>query len=179
VCLHDDPAGARRRVGALLDHQGLYARLTGREHLAYFGRLRGLSAAILRNRVEKVLSTLGLIAIADRPVGGFSQGERMKVSLGCALIHEPTHLLLDEPTNGLDVPAVRALRLLLKELRDKGTCIIFSSHVLGEIEELCDRVVILAKGALAAEGRLEDVRNQIDGGTLEDAFLTLTGQAEA
>jgi sodium transport system ATP-binding protein len=178
-CMREDPIGTRRRLGALLDHQGVYPRLTGREHLAYFGRLRGLPSAVLDEHVEHVLATFGLRAVADRPVGGYSQGERMKVSLGCAMIHQPSHLLLDEPTNGLDVPAVRTLRLLLKELRERGTCIVFSTHVLAEVEELSDRVVILAAGTPAAEGSLDEVRKRTDGETLEDAFVTLTDRGDA
>jgi sodium transport system ATP-binding protein len=178
VSTSDDPRGARHSLGALLDHQGLYPRLTGREHLAYFGRLRAVSPRILKDRVEHAVVALGLTSIADRRVGGFSQGERMKVSLGCAMIHEPSHLLLDEPTNGLDVPAMRALRTWLKTRRASGTCILFSSHVLSEIEELCDRVVIVADGAVAAEGTLEDIRRQADSKTLEDAFVALTGRTE-
>jgi ABC-type multidrug transport system ATPase subunit len=102
----------------------------------------------------------------------------MKVSLGCALVHDPGHLLLDEPTNGLDVPTVRSLRNLLKRLRDRGACIIFSSHVLSEVEELCDRVIVMARGAVRAEGTLDEVRDRTRSQTLEDAFVALTGEAE-
>jgi sodium transport system ATP-binding protein len=164
-------------LGALLDHHGLYDRLTVREHLLYFGRLRSVAARDLARRVENMLSTLGLAAVADRRTSGLSQGERMKTSLGCALIHEPGHVLLDEPTNGLDVPTVRALRVLLKDLRDRGTCILLSSHVLGEIEGLCDRVVIIAKGCLVADGAVDEVRARADAAGLEEAFVKLTGSA--
>jgi sodium transport system ATP-binding protein len=167
------------RLGALLDHHGLYPRLTTREHLAYFGRLRGLSGPALARRVEDVLTSLGLAAVADRRTGGFSQGERMKVSLGCAIVHAPNHLLLDEPTNGLDVPTVRTLRALLAALRDAGTCILLSSHVLSEIEGLCDRIVIVARGALVAEGTLDEVRMRAETEGLEDAFVKLTAGGAA
>jgi sodium transport system ATP-binding protein len=166
-----------RSLGALLDHQGLYPRLTAREHLAYFGRLRGLRGRRLTDRIEQLVAALGLTSVAGRSVAGFSHGERVKVSLGCAMIHEPAHLLLDEPTNGLDVPTVRALRIFLRALRDQGTCIIFSSHVLAEVEELCDRIVVVAKGTRVAEGSLEEIR-QTSGGTLEDAFMNLTERTE-
>ena len=170
----DNDSPTSRDLGVLLDHQGLYARLTAREHLEYFGRLRGLNGAALVRRVEQVLSTLGLTAVAGRRAGGFSQGERMKVSLGCAIVHEPRHLLLDEPTNGLDVPTVRALRAMLRQLRDEGACILFSSHVLAEIEGLCDRVVIVAGGTAVAEGSIERVRQLAEAERLEDAFVKLT-----
>jgi sodium transport system ATP-binding protein len=124
--------------------------------------------------VDRVLETLGLVSIADRPAQGFSEGERVKVALGCAIVHDPSHVVLDEPTSGLDVRTVRALRGWLRDLRDRGACIVFSSHVLGDVEQLCDRVVVMARGAVVAEGALADVRNGSAPGSLEDAFVALT-----
>ena len=143
----------RRRVGALHDHKGMYSRLTARENIRYFGELHGLSGARLEDRVQAVVSLLGLDAIADRPTAGFSQGERMKVALARAIVHDPRNLLLDEPTSGLDVPTVRAFRSLLADLRARGACIIFSSHVLDEVSALCDTVVIIATGRVVAAGQ--------------------------
>jgi sodium transport system ATP-binding protein len=160
--------------GALLDHTGLYGRLTARENLEYFGRLRGMPAPALAARVERLLATLGLGAIADRPTARFSQGEHLKVALGRALLHDPRHLLLDEPTNGLDVPTLLGLRTLLRQLRDEGACILFSSHVLGEVQALCDRVVVMARGRVVAQGTLEEVQAQAGTPTLESAFIRLT-----
>lgn len=173
-----DPEGAQRSLGALLDHTGLYERLTARENIEYFANLRGISGDTRGERVPALLAELGLNSIADRPVAGFSQGERMKVALGRALIHRPSHLLLDEPTNGLDVATQRMLRNLLKALRDSGTCIVFSSHVLGDVEALCDRIVIIAKGAVVATGTIEEICRAAGVGTLEAAFLKLTEDAE-
>ena len=175
----DDEQVVRQRVGALLDHQGLYSRLSAREHLAYFGRLRGLTRAALTGRIDEALAILGLETVADRRVGGFSQGERLKVSLGCAMIHRPRHLLLDEATNGLDVPTVRSFRQLLKRLRDEGTCIVFSSHVLADIQDLCDRLVVVSAGSVVAEGTPGEIRERTGCATLEDAFVSLTGAMEA
>jgi len=140
------------RVGALLDHLGLYGRLTVRENLAYFGRLRGMAPAVVAERVEAVVATLGLESVAGRRTAGFSQGQRMKTALGRALLHSPGTLLLDEPTSGLDVPTVRSLRDLLRRLRDEGVCIVFSSHVLEEVRVLCDHVLIIGDGRLMAQG---------------------------
>lgn len=179
VALADNQRLAREEVGALLDHQGLYARLSAREHLAYFGRLRGLTSTALAQRVSDVLATLGLEPIADRRAGGFSQGERTKVALGCAMIHQPRHLLLDEATNGLDIPTVRSVRQLLKQLRDRGTCIVFSSHVIGDVQDLCDRLVFVANGAVVAEGTPDEVQRRAGTETLEDAFVRLTGAMES
>src|SRR5581483_469695 len=146
------PLQRQYRVGALLDHIGLYGRLTARENLSYFGELRGLSGSILAQRVDDVISLLGMQAIADRRTAGFSQGERMKTALGRAILHSPRNLLLDEPTNGLDVPAVRSLRDLLRKLRDSGVCVLASSHVLAEVRALCDVIVILSHGRVVTQG---------------------------
>jgi len=164
----------QRRIGALLDHMGIYTRLTVRENLAYFGRLHGMSNELLAERIESVISILRLEAIADRRTKGFSQGERMKTALGRALLHSPQHLLLDEPTNGLDIPTIRSLRDLLRRLRDSGTCIVYSSHVLDEVRALCDRVVIISGGRIVAQGSPEELCSQAATASLEEAFIELT-----
>jgi sodium transport system ATP-binding protein len=172
------PIDCRRRVGALLDHRGLYDRLTARENIQYFGRLHGVSGTALTERVNAVLQELGLNRIADRRTAGFSQGERMKVALGRAIVHSPTHLLLDEPTNGLDIPAVQALRQLLRRMRDQGACIVLSSHVLEEVRALCDHLVIISKGQVVADGDADAVCRRTGSATLEDAFVALTAHRE-
>jgi len=169
----------QQNVGALLDHMGLYARLTVRENLEYFGRLRGMSGQSLSNSVDRVISILGLEAIADRPTAGFSQGERVKTALGRAVLHSPKNLLLDEPTNGLDSLTIRSLRELLKRLRDEGTCVIFSSHVLEEVRALCDTVVVISQGRIAGQGSATKLCSQTSTGSLEDAFVQLTSAGDA
>ena len=168
------PIERRRRLGALLDHKGLYDRLTARENIAYFGRLQGVLPCLLERRVEDVLVQLDLTRVADRRVAGFSQGERMKVALGRALVHSPAHVLLDEPTNGLDIPSVHSLRDVLRRMRDAGTCILFSTHVLDEVRALCDNVVIISRGRVVAQGGPADVCRLAGCPTLEEAFLALT-----
>ncbi len=174
-----DPLPRQRRVGALLDHMGIYSRLTVRENLVYFGRLRGMPPESLKERVEQVISILGLESIADRRTSGFSQGERMKTALGRAILHSPQNLLLDEPTNGLDVPTVRSLRDLLRRLRDAGTCVVFSSHVLEEVSALCDQVVIISGGNLIAQGSPSELCSQTGTASLEEAFIELTCSPQA
>jgi len=169
----------RRRVGALLDHKGLYDRLTARENIAYFGRLHGIPARTLPSRVQEVVEALGLERIADRRTGGFSQGERMKVALGRAIVHSPVHLLLDEPTNGLDIPSVQSLREVLRGMRDRGACIVFSSHVLDDVQALCERVVIVSRGRVVASGNAAEICRQAGCSTMADAFLKLTRSEEA
>jgi sodium transport system ATP-binding protein len=169
----------RRHLGALLDHRGLYSRLTARENIRYFGELHGLSAPDLDERVSRTLAALGLDALSDRRAAGFSQGERMKVALGRAIVHGPQNVLLDEPTNGLDIPAVRALRGLLRDMRDRGICILFSSHVLDEVRALCDRIVIISAGRVVAHGTADVICQDIGCESLEDAFVRLIAVQEA
>jgi len=168
------PIEMRRRIGALHDHKGLYMRLTARENIRYFGQLHGLSGAELEGRVQTVVSRLGLNAVADRQTAGFSQGERMKVALARALVHDPRTLLLDEPTNGLDIPTVRAFRQLLSDLRAQGTCIVLSSHVLEDVSAVCDDLVIIARGRVVAAGSQQEICRRAGAGSLEDAFMRLT-----
>jgi sodium transport system ATP-binding protein len=178
VAAQGDMLARQRRVGALLDHTGIYSRLTVRENLLYYGRLRCMPRELLNERVQSVISMLGLEYIANRRTAGFSQGERMKTALGRAILHSPHNLLLDEPTNGLDVPTIRSLRDLLRSLRDSGVCVIFSSHVLDEVRALCDRVVIIASGSLVASGSPNQLCAQTNTTSLEDAFVKLTCQPE-
>jgi sodium transport system ATP-binding protein len=164
-------------LGALLDHAGLYGRLTARENIAYFARLRGLPDPDAE--AGRMIERLSLHHIADRRVTGFSTGERLRVALGRAMVHGPRHLLLDEPTNGLDIPTVRSLRDLLRGMRDNGHCILYSSHVLEEVQALCDRIVVIAQGEVAAEGTPGQLLQKTGCASLEDAYLRLTGVREA
>jgi sodium transport system ATP-binding protein len=175
VDVWSDPLRAQRKIGALPDTHGLYPRLTAREHLDYFGRLRGLSRAELRRRVDVWIERLEMGDIAGRRAAGFSQGERMKVNLARALIHDPRNVLLDEPTNGLDVMTTRAVRELIRELKAEGRAVLFSSHVMQEVAALCDAIVIIAKGRVVATGSLEAIRARAGTEDLEEAFVRLAG----
>ena len=168
----------RSSLGALLDHRSLYSRLTARENIRYFGELHGLSGPDLDQRVSQTLSLLALDSLADRRTAGFSQGELMKVALARASVHGPQNLILDEPTNGLDIPAVRALRGWLRDMRDRGMCILFSSHVLDDVRALCDRIVVISRGRVMADGMPEAICRQNDCDSLEDAFVRLTATHE-
>ena len=170
-----DPVGAQRVMGQLPDSRGLYPRLTAREHIEYFARLHGLASEVTTARTARLLSRLGLDAIADRRVAGFSQGERTKVALARALVHAPRNVILDEPTNGLDVMSTRAMREVIRALRDDGCCVMFSSHIMQEVSALCDRIVVIADGRVVADGTPDDLRAQTDRDNLEDAFVVLAG----
>jgi sodium transport system ATP-binding protein len=171
-------ARERRRLGALLDHTGLYPRLTARENIAYFGELQGLPRSDIDRRVEEMLQSFGLDRVADRPAATFSRGERVKVAIARAIVHGPQNVLLDEPTNGLDVSTARALRDLLRRMRDEGRAVVFSSHVLAEVRELCDEVVVLSRGRVVGQGTVPAICEEAGAETFEDAFLTLSGRTE-
>ncbi|MEP7206779.1 MAG: ATP-binding cassette domain-containing protein [Casimicrobiaceae bacterium] len=168
----------RRRIGVVSDARGLYPRLTARENIRYYGALHGLAAGALASRVDGLVDALGLAAIADRRAQGFSQGERMKVAIARALVHDPHTLLLDEPTNGLDIMSTRGLRELLLALRDAGKCVLFSSHVMQEVSALCDCIVILGHGRVVATGTAADLVRVSGAASLEEAFIRLLGSGE-
>jgi sodium transport system ATP-binding protein len=170
-----DPQGAQARLGVLPDVSGLYPRLTAREHIDYYGELQGLSGRALEERARQLLDTLDMTAIADRRTGGFSHGERTKVALARALVHDPQNVLLDEPTNGLDVMSTRAVRDIIRRLRDAGRCVLFSSHVMQEVSALCDSIIVIARGGVAAMGTADELRAQTGRDNLEDAFVALSG----
>jgi sodium transport system ATP-binding protein len=168
-----DPHEAQSRLGVLPDGFGLYPRLTAREHLEYFGELHGMSGTELRQRTKELLDLLDMNAIADRRTAGFSHGERTKVGLARALVHNPQNVLLDEPTNGLDVMSTRAVRTIVRRLRDEGRCVLFSSHVMQEVSALCDSIVVIAHGQVVARGTPDDLRRHTGHDSLEDAFVAL------
>jgi sodium transport system ATP-binding protein len=129
----------------------------------------------LSARTEELIDLLDMRAIADRRTGGFSHGERTKVALARALVHDPQNVLLDEPTNGLDVMSTRAVRAIVRHLRDAGRCVLFSSHVMQEVSALCDSIVVIASGRVVAQGTPDELRRQTGYENLEDAFVALTG----
>ena len=154
---------------------GLYPHLTAVENIRYFGRMNGLGKSELERRVDALVARLEIEEFADRRAKGFSQGQRTKVALARALVHEPRNVLLDEPTNGLDVMATRSLRSLIRELRDEGRCILFSSHVMQEVAALCDDIVIIGHGKVVAAGTPDEIRTQTGQSDLEDAFVAAIG----
>jgi len=170
--------GVRGRIGVLSDARGLYARLTARENVRYYGRLHGLGGTALEARIDALLGQLGLAALADRRTQGFSQGEKMKVAIARALVHDPATIMLDEPTSGLDVMSIRGLREQLFALRAAGKCILLSTHVMQEVALLCDRIVILGHGRVQAAGTGAELLTRTGEASLEDAFVRLLGSAE-
>jgi sodium transport system ATP-binding protein len=171
IDLAADSLAARRTLGVLPHSSGLYQQLTARENIEYYGRLHGMAEAPLAARVDSLIARLELGAIANRKAKGFSQGERTKVALARALVHDPQHLLLDEPTSGLDVMAARHLRDWLRELRAEGRCILLSSHVMQEVEALVDDLVIIAAGRVTLTGSPAELAQRFPGRSLEEIFV--------
>jgi sodium transport system ATP-binding protein len=178
IDLATDPLAARRTLGVLPHSSGLYPQLTGRENIEYYGRLHGLAAEPLAARVESLVARLELGALANRRAKGFSQGERTKIALARALVHDPQHLLLDEPTSGLDVMATRHLRDWLRELRAQGRCVLLSSHVMQEVEALVDELVIIAAGRVTLTGTPAELAERFPGRSLEEIFVEAVSGAE-
>jgi sodium transport system ATP-binding protein len=172
------PLAVVRRLGVVPHGAGIYPNLTARENILYYGALQGLRRAVARSRAAVLIEQLEMTEFADRLARGFSQGQRVKTALARALVHEPRNLLLDEPTNGLDVMAVRTLRGLLRQLRDEGHCVLFSSHVMQEVSALCDELVVIAAGTVLASGTPEAIRARAGAAGLEEAFVQLVAAAE-
>ncbi|MBD9377717.1 ABC transporter ATP-binding protein [Pseudoxanthomonas sp. 22568] len=173
-----DPVAVRRALGVLPDARGVYKRLTARENIAYFGELHGLSREVIAERTRKLSQALDMDDILDRQTEGFSQGQRTKTAIARALVHDPKNVILDEPTNGLDVMTTRAMRGFLRQLREEGRCVIFSSHIMQEVAALCDRIVVIAKGRVVAAGTADELRQQVGEDNLEDAFVKVIGSEE-
>jgi sodium transport system ATP-binding protein len=169
------PLQAQERIGVMTDAHGLYPRLTAREHIEYFARLRGLPAQVINDRTQVLLARLGMEDIAERRAAGYSQGEKMKVCLARSLIHNPQNIIMDEPTNGLDVMTTRSVRNILQTLKAENKCILLSSHIMQEVSALCDEVIVIAGGKVLFQGTLDLLIKQTGQNTLEDAFVSVTG----
>lgn len=172
------PLAARSRLGVLPEQVGLYDRLTVREHLMYSGELRGLADPDLGRAVDLMLGRLALAAIATRPAGELSLGQRRRVALASALVHNPSNVVLDEPTNGLDVLSAREVRRVVRDLAASGCAVVLSSHVMPEVSAVCDRIVVLSRGLVVASGTPAEILAQTDASVLEEAFVRLIGSEE-
>jgi len=172
-----DPLAVQERIGVMTDAHGLYPRLTAREHIEYFAQLRGMPKTLCTERSAALITRLGMEDIAERRAEGFSQGERMKVCLARSLVHDPQNVIMDEPTNGLDVMTTRSVRGLLQALKAENKCILLSSHIMQEVAVLCDEVVVVAAGRVLYQGELGQLLTHTGQATLEDAFVSMTGEA--
>jgi ABC-2 type transport system ATP-binding protein len=171
-----DPVAAKARVGVLPDEFRLYDRLSGPELLEYCGLLRGMSPDVVAQRAAELLAVLGLADAGSTLIVDYSTGMRKKVALAAALLHAPSVIFLDEPFEAIDPVSTRAIRTVLERFTDGGNTVVFSSHVMEVVERLCDRVGVIHRGRLVAEGTIDDL---CAGRRLEDVFVELVGGAEA
>jgi ABC-2 type transport system ATP-binding protein len=167
-----DPPAAKAIIGVVTAEAQLFDRLSGEELLEYAGRLRGLPTAQARDRAAQLLDVLDLAGDAQRLVADYSTGMRKKAALGCALIHNPSVLFLDEPLEGVDPVSADVIRRLLTQFTASGSTVLFSSHVMELVEQVCDHVAIIDKGRIVVSGTLDEVRG---GKTLQRAFIDLVG----
>jgi len=173
-CVQKEAMAVRTQIGILFGGDvGMYNRLTARENIAYFGTLYGLAGMELNKRIDTLADMLEMGAFIDRRVGPFSRGMKQKVAIARTLVHDPQVILLDEPTTGLDVSAAVIFRQLITTMREVGKTILFSSHNMGEIEKLCDRVAIMHKGKLLFHGTIPVLRAKSGIHDLDDLFVHL------
>lgn len=168
-----EPEIVRRNIGFLSANTGIYDRMTPREMVTYYGRLYGMTAAQVAERLRELFDTLQMTDFVDRPGGQLSTGQKQKVSICRALIHDPPVLIFDEPTNGLDVLVQRSVLKAVLDLKARGKTILYSTHVMSEVEKLCDRVAIMATGTIAATGTLDELRMQFGERDVEEIFFRL------
>ena len=171
-----DVRAVRGALGVQSDMNGVYPRLTPREQFRYYGRFYRLNGVVLEKRVQAVIDELKMNEIADRRAEGFSRGQRQKIVLVRALVHDPRNIIMDEPTNGLDVLAVRDTRQTIRDLKAQGRCVLFSTHYMDEAERLCDQIAIIVQGRITAVGTPDDLMTMTHKNNLEDAFIDLAGQ---
>jgi sodium transport system ATP-binding protein len=174
VCGHDiveEPEKVRANVGFLSTATALYPRLTSQEMVEYFGRLNNLNEATLKKRIDELFSRLDMDSFRDRRCDKLSTGMKQKTSIARTLIHDPQVMIFDEPTVGLDIMTARTIIDFIRECRDRGKTVIFSTHIMSEVEKLCDVIGIIQSGKLLAEGSLGDLRDRHHEHDLEEIFV--------
>ncbi|MGE0359358.1 MAG: ABC transporter ATP-binding protein [Vicinamibacterales bacterium] len=177
--LHADPIAAKRRIGFLSGDTQLYQRLTPREVLTYFGRLYQLDKAVIAARSAALVAELDMAGFADRPCGTLSSGQKQRANVARAFLHDPPLLILDEPTNALDVVSGQFIVRAIRQARDAGRAVLFSTHIMGEAEYLCDRIVLIHQGRVVDAGSLRDLLARSGCANLTDAFLHYAGATPA
>jgi len=172
-----DPDSARRSLGFLSNDTGLYQRLSAREMIVYFGKLYDMENDVLERRLGELSELLDMTEFFNRRCGKLSSGQKQKVSIARTIVHDPPVLILDEPTTGLDVLASRSIVSSIRKSRDRGKCIILSTHIMGEAERLCDRIGIIHNGIMAAVGTREELFDRFKAHELETVFLRAVDEA--
>lgn len=176
--IRTDPLGVRASIGFLTGAAALYERLTARECVTYFGQLRGMEGVDLERRIDALFTELDIHEFAGRRCDKLSTGQKQRVSIARAVLHDPPVAFFDEPTSGLDVLAARTVIGFIRRWREQGKTVVYSTHIMSEVEALCDRIAIIYQGKLAATGTLEDLREQTGEILFENVFLRLVGVTE-
>ena len=174
-----DPEGVRRHIGFMSNNTGIYDRMTAWEFVAYFGRLYGISEERLHDRIDELFDMLQMNDIRDRVGGKMSTGMKQKVSIARTIVHDPPVIIFDEPTSGLDVLVARAVLEAVEVLRDQGKCIVFSTHIMSEVEKMCERVAIIHRGRILAAGLLSELIDHHEQPNVEELFFDLIRQHDA
>ena len=172
------PSMVRRQIGFMSANTAVYDRMTAWEMVEYFGRLHGIGADELTGRMERLFERLKMNDIRDLLGAKMSTGMKQKVSIARAIVHDPPVMIFDEATAGLDVLVARALLDAVSELRDHGKCVVFSTHIMREAERLCDRIAIMHRGRILAEGSLDELREAWQQDDLEELFYQLISRSE-
>ena len=176
--IRQHPEKVRQNIGYLTGAANLYERLSGRESLEYFGALYGLSPDEIKRRSEEIIAELEMGDYVDSRADKLSTGQKQRISIARAIIHRPPVLFFDEPTSGLDVVASRTVTRFIRRCKAEGRTVIFSTHIMSEVEALCDRIAIIYQGKVAAVGTLEELRAQTGKQAFEHVFLKLIGEDE-
>ena len=172
----DDPERVRANVGFLSTATALYGRLTAREFVEYFGRLNGMDEALLAKRVDEIIKRLDMGDFSDRRCDKLSTGMKQKVSIARTMVHDPPVMIFDEPTIGLDVMTARGIVQFIRECRTQNKTVIFSTHVMSEVEKLCDTIGIIHGGKVLAEGTLPSLRERYAEQDMEEIFVKVVGE---
>jgi len=179
VCGHDvieQPEKVRANVGFLSNSTALYPRLTSQEMVEYFGLLNGIDKATLKKRIDEIFARLDMNSFREQRCDKLSTGMKQKTSIARTLIHDPQVMIFDEPTNGLDVMTARSIVSFIRECRQRGKTVIFSTHVMSEVEKLCDTIGIIQSGKLLAEGTVSELRDQYHENDLEEIFVKIVAR---
>ncbi len=174
----EQPLDVKKSVGYLTGDTGLYARLSAKEILRFFGRVSGLQKSRVEQRIHDLADDLGFGEFLNQRCGTLSSGQQQRVAIARALIHDPAVLILDEPTSALDVVSSRFINERIREESSRGRTVLLSTHKLSEAELVCDRIGVLHRGRLVAEGTVDDLRGMTETRSLAEAFMTLVQQAE-
>ena len=166
-----DPQAVRQSIGFMSNNTDIYDRMTAVEIVEHFGRLYGLPPDALADRIDEIFDLLRMNDFRDLLCGKLSTGQRQKVSIARTIVHDPPVLIFDEPTTGLDVLVARTVLKVVQRLRDQGKCIIFSTHIMREVERLCDRIGIIHRGRILAEGTLDELITEYDQPDVEELFF--------